>query len=224
MKKTVIAGAPAGVHPAAHRSALPLSTGPEEPLQPLWPLLDQVRACTACAAHLPLGPRPIFQLHPHARILLVGQAPGRRAHASGLPFDDASGDRLRGWLGVSRGTFYDAQQIAILPMGLCFPGSARTGDLPPRPECAPLWRQPLLAGLQHLRLTVVIGQHARAHHLPGARGTLTQVVEQWRSHLPALCPVPHPSPRNGLWFRRNPWFEQELVPALEQQVALVLRG
>jgi uracil-DNA glycosylase len=175
-----------------------------------------------CAAHLPLGPRPVLQAHASARILIAGQAPGRKVHASGVPFDDASGERLRAWLGMGRETFYDPRQVAILPMGFCYPGTGRSGDLPPRPECAPAWRQSLLGHLPHLRLTLVLGQYALAWHLPGHRGTLTGAVRQWRNHGPALLALPHPSPRNNGWLRQNPWFEAELLPELRTRVARAL--
>ena len=194
--------------------------------QPLGSLLAEVRACTLCAAPLPLGPRPVLQLHPSARILIAGQAPGRKVHESGVPFDDASGDRLRAWLGVSRDTFYDARQIAILPMGFCFPGTGKSGHLPPRPECALAWRAQLLSHLKHLELTVVIGQYALDHHLPGtggaAGGSVTQTVQGWRNHGPQTMPLPHPSPRNNIWLKRNPWFELDLLPVLRARVAGVL--
>ncbi|HNV53752.1 MAG TPA: uracil-DNA glycosylase family protein [Pseudomonadales bacterium] len=185
-------------------------------------LLDEVRACTRCAAHLPLGPRPILQLHPKARVLIAGQAPGRKAHATGLPFDDASGNRLREWLGVTREVFYDPEQIAILPMGFCFPGPGRGGDLPPRPECAPAWRKQLLAPLRHIEFTVVLGQYAQAYHFGDGRLPVTEVVRSWHTHWPHRVPLPHPSPRNTLWLRRNPWFECEVLPALRKRVAAVL--
>jgi uracil-DNA glycosylase len=185
-------------------------------------LLTEVRACTSCAKHLPLGPRPVLQAHPSARILLAGQAPGRKVHESGVPFDDASGERLRAWLGVSRETFYDPRQIAILPMGFCYPGTGRSGDLPPRAECAPLWRERLLHGLKHISLTIVIGQYALAYHLPGSTASLTETVEGWREHWPAIVPLPHPSPRNNIWLSRNRWFERDLVPRLRTLVAQVL--
>ncbi|HMW19324.1 MAG TPA: uracil-DNA glycosylase family protein, partial [Accumulibacter sp.] len=157
-------------------------------------LLDEVRACTRCAAHLPLGPRPILQLHPKARVLIAGQAPGRKAHATGLPFDDASGNRLREWLGVTREVFYDPEQIAILPMGFCFPGPGRGGDLPPRPECAPAWRKQLLAPLRHIEFTVVLGQYAQAYHFGDGRLPVTELVRSWHTHWPHRVPLPHPSP------------------------------
>jgi uracil-DNA glycosylase len=185
-------------------------------------LLGEVRACALCAKHLPLGPRPIVQLHPRARILIAGQAPGRKVHESGVPFADASGDRLRAWLGMSAETFYDPQRVAILPMGFCFPGSGKAGDLPPRPECAPAWRAKLLRQLKGLELTLVIGQYAQAYHLPDAGPSVTSAVQAWREHWPSVVPLPHPSPRNNLWLRKNPWFEKQLLPRLRVRVAEVL--
>ena len=185
-------------------------------------LLTEVRACTICEAHLPLGPRPVLQLHPKARVLIAGQAPGRKVHESGVPFDDASGNRLREWLGVTREVFYDPQQIAILPMGFCFPGSGRSGDLPPRPECAPAWRTQLLGQLRHLEMTVVMGQYAQAYHFGEASSSLTELVRSWRTYWPRMIPLPHPSPRNNLWLRRNPWFESEILPSLRKRVSDVL--
>ena len=185
-------------------------------------LLAEVRGCTLCAEHLPLGPRPVVQVHSSARILVAGQAPGRKVHETGVPFDDASGDRLRTWLGVSRETFYDARQIAILPMGFCYPGTGKSGDLPPRPECAPAWREKLLARLKGLELTLVIGQYAQDYHLPDAGESLTEVVRAWRKHWPRVLPLPHPSPRNNIWLKKNPWFEAEVLPVLRDRVAKVL--
>ena len=185
-------------------------------------LLTDVRACTRCAEHLPLGPRPTVQVHPSARVLIVGQAPGRKVHETGIPFNDASGDRLRQWMGVSREVFYDAKQIAILPMGFCFPGAGKSGDLPPRPECAPAWRSSLLARLKKLRLTLVIGHYAQAYHLPNRGVSLTEAVQAWRRNWPHSVPLPHPSPRNNIWRKHNPWFERELLPALRTRVAAVL--
>lgn len=197
-------------------------------LQPLDMLLADVRACTLCAAHLPLGPRPVLQLHHAARILIAGQAPGRKVHESGVPFDDASGERLRAWLGVSRDTFYDAQQIAILPMGFCYPGTGTSGDLPPRPECAVAWRSKLLMHMKSVQLTVVLGQYALDFHLPAVLGagaqTVTAKVQDWRTHWPHTVALPHPSPRNNPWLKRNPWFEADLLPVLQSRVAQVLAG
>ncbi|MGY8903270.1 MAG: uracil-DNA glycosylase family protein [Burkholderiales bacterium] len=185
-------------------------------------LLTEVRACVLCAEHLPLGPRPVVQIHPLARVLIAGQAPGRKVHETGVPFNDASGDRLRSWLGISREVFYDAKQIAILPMGFCFPGTSKSGDLPPRSECAPAWREALLSRLKGLQLTLVIGQYAQEYHLPNDGASLTQTVQAWRKNWPHTVPLPHPSPRNNLWLRRNPWFEEELVPILRTRVSEVL--
>ena len=185
-------------------------------------LLAEVRDCRHCAAHLPQPPRPVLQLGHGARILIAGQAPGRKVQDSGIPFDDPSGERLRAWLGVSRAQFYDPAQIAILPMGFCYPGKGRSGDLPPRPECAPLWRQRLLAQLPKLGLTLVIGQYAMAWHLPDVKTSLTETVRNWRERWPALLPLPHPSPRNNIWLKKNPWFEAELLPPLRARVAQLL--
>lgn len=186
-------------------------------------LLDEVRACTLCEAHLPLGPRPVLQVHPKARILIAGQAPGKKVHASGVPFDDASGNRLREWLGVTREEFYDPMKIALLPMGFCFPGSGRSGDLPPRPECASAWRKRFLGHLRNLKITLVLGQYAQAYHFGGENSSLTERVKAWRTHWPYMIPLPHPSPRNNLWLRRNPWFEHEVLPSLRERVSAVLR-
>lgn len=191
---------------------------PPRPPDAFTALLKDVRACTLCAG-LPLGPRPIVQLDPRARILIAGQAPGKRAHESGTPFDDPSGDRLRDWMGITRETFYDATKIAILPMGFCYPGTGKSGDLPPRPECAEAWRRKLLAQLPNLDLTLVIGQYALNWHLPEARSqTLTETVRNWRTDWPDVLPLPHPSPRNNRWLKTNPWFEEEVLPKLKRSV------
>jgi uracil-DNA glycosylase len=182
-------------------------------------LLREVRACTLCAAQLPLGPRPVLQLDPRATLLIAGQAPGRKVHECGVPFQDASGERLRDWLGIGPDVFYDPQRVALLPMGFCYPGTGRSGDLPPRPECAAAWRGRLLARLPALRLTLVIGQYAQAWHLGNRSGaTLTETVRGWREHSPRILPLPHPSPRNNLWLKKNPWFERELLPELRRRV------
>jgi len=185
-------------------------------------LIAEVRACTICAAHLPHGVRPVVQFHPDARLLIAGQAPGRKVHASGIPFDDVSGNRLRDWMGIDRDVFYDPELVALLPMGFCYPGTGKSGDLPPRPECAPAWRAQLLARLDKLQLTLVIGQYAQAYHLDEPKSSLTEIVQRWRDHWPNVVPLPHPSPRNNLWLRRNPWFEMQLLPMLRQRVAEVL--
>ena len=185
-------------------------------------LLTEVRACTICKAHFPLGPRPVVQLHPNARILIAGQAPGRKVHESGVPFDDASGNRLREWLGVTREAFYDPEKIAILPMGFCFPGSGKSGDLPPRPECAPAWRGRLLEQLGHLKITLVLGKYAQTYHFGDASSSVTELVKSWNTYWPDRVPLPHPSPRNNPWLRQNPWFESDLLPTLQTRVSEIL--
>ena len=196
----------------------------DQPLNdlPFEELVRRVRACDLCKGELPLGPRPVVQLSEASRILVVGQAPGRKVHETGLPFNDPSGDRLRDWMGIGRETFYDDKKLAILPMGFCYPGKGKSGDLPPRPECAPAWREALLARLKHIELTLVIGQYAQAWHLPGPKQSVTDRVRQWRDVWPESLPLPHPSPRNLLWLRRNPWFERDIVPQLRSRVSQIL--
>ena len=180
-------------------------------------------SCTLCAAHLPLGPRPILQIGRRARILIASQAPGRRAHESGVPFADPAGDTLRGWLGLDPATFYDPEILGILPIGLCYPGRGGGGDLPPRPECAPRWQGRLRAVMPAVRLTLVLGRHAQAHHL-GARckPSLGETVRAFGEYLPDYFPLPHPSPRNGPWLMRHPWFERDVLPPLRAEVARAL--
>jgi uracil-DNA glycosylase len=182
-------------------------------------LLAEIAACRVCEAHLPLGPRPIVRAGSGAQVVVIGQAPGRRVHVTGIPWDDPSGSRLRAWLGVPRETFYDPERIALVPMGFCYPGPGRSGDRPPRPECAPLWHPPLLAELRHVELTLVIGTYARARYLPAADASLTDAVRGWRELLPTRLVLPHPSPRNQRWLVTNPWFEAEVVPALRGRLA-----
>ena len=182
-----------------------------------------IRACTLCADNLPLGPRPVLQISCTARILIAGQAPGSKVHSTGIPFDDASGDRLRDWLGLDRETFYDASRVAILPMGFCYPGTGKSGDLPPRPECAVAWREKILRELRAVKLTLVIGHYAMAWHLGlRAKATLTETVQAWQEYSPKLWPLPHPSPRNNIWLKKNPWFAREVLPELRKQVKAVL--
>lgn len=170
-----------------------------------------------------MGPRPVFQVSRGARILIAGQAPGRRVHETGIPFNDRSGDRLRLWMGLSRETFYDARVVAIVPMGFCYPGTGRSGDLPPRPECAAAWRTRLLAELKAIEVILVIGQYAHSWHLAGPKkGTLTDTVKAWREFEPTIWPLPHPSPRNQIWLKKNPWFNEEVLPALRQRIAGVM--
>ena len=186
-------------------------------------LIEEVKACTICSEHLPLGPRPVFQMHPKAKILIAGQAPGVRVHESGIPFNDPSGDRLRAWMGVTRDIFYDAEKIAILPMGFCYPGTGKSGDLPPRPECAEHWRKKLLEQLPNIELTLVIGGYAQDWHL-GARQkeNLTETVRAWKDYWPDTLVLPHPSPRNNIWLKKNPWFEAEIIPQLKRAVSKAL--
>lgn len=192
-------------------------------MDPLVPLLAEIRACTVCTAQLPLGPRPVLQAHPSARLLIAAQAPGRAVHLSGIPFDDASGDRLRRWLGVPRETFHDARRIAIVPMAFCYPGPAASGDRPPRPECAPRWRAAVLAHLRAIELTLVIGRHAMAWHLPGHAGGLAQAVRRSFDDPDAdVLVLPHPSPRNNVWLAQHRWFEAQLVPQLQARVTQLL--
>ncbi|RDV15534.1 uracil-DNA glycosylase family protein [Pontibacter diazotrophicus] len=183
-------------------------------------LLTQVRACRICEEHLPLGPRPVVRASTTAKLLVVGQAPGTKVHASGTPWDDQSGKRLRQWLGLDATTFYDASQTAIVPMGFCYPGKGKSGDLPPRPECARHWHQQLLDLLPNIQLTLLIGKYAQDGFLKhAARPTLTETVANWHEYLPHYMPLPHPSPRNQFWLRRHPWFEADAVPALQQLVS-----
>lgn len=179
-------------------------------------ILPELRACALCEG-LPFGPKPVFQLHEEARILVAAQAPGRIAHHKGRPFDDPSGDNLRRWMGIGREIFYDERKLAILPMGLCYPGTGKGGDLPPRPLCAETWRMKVLALLPNVKLTLVIGQYAHAWHLPHMeKATLTDRVRCWDGGN--VIPLPHPSPRNGVWLKANPWFAVEVLPRLRRKV------
>tara|TARA_R110002072_G_scaffold13418_12_gene56246 strand:+ start:5020 stop:5589 length:570 start_codon:yes stop_codon:yes gene_type:complete len=184
-------------------------------------LVEEIRACTLCKADLPLPPRPILQGSVDSRILIAGQAPGRITHEKGIPFDDPSGNRLRLWLGVDRDVFYNEKYFAIVPMGFCFPGSGKNGDAAPLPQCAETWRSKLLKEFRNLQLTLVIGQYAQDWHL-GRRGTVTEIVSSWRESLPDNLPLPHPSPRNNRWLKANPWFENDLVPEMQQRVKAIL--
>jgi uracil-DNA glycosylase len=179
------------------------------------------RACTLCAAYLPLGPRPVFRVSTTARLLIIGQAPGTKVHATGIPWNDPSGDRLRLWLGMTREAFYDVSRVAIVPMGLCYPGRLpRGGDAPPRAECAPLWHEKLLAGMPGIHLTLLVGGYAQARYL--GKGAMTGRVRNFAAHLPRYFPLPHPSWRTTAWERKNPWFTAEALPALRAAVAHAL--
>ncbi len=182
-------------------------------------LLSDIRACRICEASLPLGPRPVLRASATARLLIVGQAPGTKVHASGVPWDDASGKRLREWLGMEADTFYDVSKIAIVPMGFCYPGKSGSGDARPRPECRATWHPQLLPLLNNVRLTLLIGQYSQDYFLGKRRkASLTETVAGWREYMPEHLPLPHPSPRNIGWFKANPWFEADVVPALRERV------
>ena len=185
-------------------------------------LFDDIAACTLCAAHLPLGPRPVLRASdPRARVLVVGQAPGTKVHASGIPWDDASGKRLRAWMGVTGEDFYDPSKFAIMPMGFCYPGRGKSGDNPPRPECAPLWHDRVLALLPNIELTLLIGAYAQARYLAARRkSSLSDTVRAWRDYAAdGFIPLVHPSPRNQGWLKTHPWFEAEIIPYLKQHIA-----
>lgn len=183
-------------------------------------LMQDIRDCDVCRAHLPLGPRPTVQANPEARLLIIGQAPGRRVHESGIPWDDPSGRRLREWLGMDEATFYDGSKVALVPMGFCYPGTGKSGDLPPRPECALRWHESLLGALPRVELTLLLSQYAIREYLgSGRKKTLTETVRAWQEYAPQYIPLPHPSPRNNRWLRKNPWFEEDVLPYLRQRVA-----
>lgn len=192
--------------------------------EPFDQLLSQVRACRLCADRMDHEPRPVLRGRPGARLLIASQAPGMRVFQTGLPFNDPSGDRLRGWLGIDRETFYDESRVAIVPMGLCYPGTnPKGGDYPPRPECAPAWRKRLLAALPNVELTLVIGSYAIDWHLgERAAATMTETVSRFRDYLPSVFPLPHPSWRNNAWLSRNPWFASDALPLLRERVAALL--
>jgi uracil-DNA glycosylase len=182
-------------------------------------LIKEARACRVCEAHLPLGPKPVFLVGAGARLMIVGQAPGRRVHATGIPWNDPSGDQLRAWLRMDRARFYDTRRIAIVPTGLCYPGSGARSDLPPRPECAPLWHPRFRAALPGIRLTLLVGMHAQAYYLGRRRKkTMAHTVRAFRDYLPDFFPLPHPSPRNRWWMKAHPWFAKEVLPELRRRV------
>lgn len=187
-------------------------------------LSQRIRQCQLCALSLPHGVRPVLQVQANAKLLIIGQAPGRKVHESGVPFDDASGDRLRNWLDLPRSIFYDANHVAIMPMGFCYPGTGKNGDLPPRQECAPCWHKPILNCLGEIKLTILLGQYAQQYYLLHKKKSVTQVVADWQQYGPTILPLPHPSPRNNIWIKRNPWFETHLLPALKNRVKQIFEN
>jgi uracil-DNA glycosylase len=199
-------------------------TNTDTPVAALDDLLAEIRRCTRCAADLPLGPRPVLRAAPGARLMIVGQAPGTRVHETGIPWNDPSGERLRDWLQVDRDTFYDESRIAIVPMGFCYPGVDRNGgDKPPRPECAPHWHPQIAPHLPGLSLTLLVGSYAQNYYLGDRRmRTMTDTVRQWRDYMPRFLPLPHPSWRNTAWLKKNPWFTDEVLPALRERVHALL--
>jgi uracil-DNA glycosylase len=187
-------------------------------------LRRKIAACKICADHLPHGVRPVAQFSSTARIVIIGQAPGSKVHASGIPWDDASGDRLREWTGLKRETLYDPTRVAIVPMGFCYPGKAKGGDQPPRPECAPKWHGEVLSLLPETRLTLLVGSYAQAHYLPQTKAlTLTERVRKFADFLPEFLPLPHPAWRSAIWMKKNPWFEEQVLPELRSRIAQLIR-
>jgi uracil-DNA glycosylase len=181
-------------------------------------LLHEIRKCTLCKAHLPCEPKPIITVHPKSKILLIGQAPGAKVQNSGIPWDDASGKELRRWLGVNDKQFYDTKLFGIMPMGFCFPGVGKSGDMPPRPECAPLWHHQVLEKLPEVKLIILIGSYSQKYYLKDSFPTLTENVQHYKKFLPNYFPLVHPSPRNKIWQKRNPWFEKDVVPSLREHI------
>jgi uracil-DNA glycosylase len=186
-------------------------------------LLHNIKQCTICKDHLPLGPRPVVSAQPNSKIVIIGQAPGTKVHASGIPWDDASGKQLRNWLGVSSETFYNPNNFAIIPMGFCYPGKGKSGDLPPRPECARQWHQTLFNEMKDVELVLLIGMYAQNYYLGNAaKKTLTETVKNYNEYLTKYLPLPHPSPRNRFWLTKNPWFEFDVLPELKEQIKHII--
>ena len=185
-------------------------------------LLSDVKSCRLCEKDLKDGVRPVLQVNTKARVLIAGQAPGSKVHATGIPFDDPSGDRLRDWMGIDKETFYNDEKIGILPMAFCYPGKGKSGDLPPPPLCAETWREALLDSMPNIQLILVIGQYAQAWHLDKLEKNLTETVKQWKSYGEGILPLPHPSPRNNIWLKKNPWFSEEVLPSLKLKVSKAL--
>jgi len=188
-------------------------------------LLNKIQRCEVCKEHLPLGPRPVIQLNAYSKIVIISQAPGRRVHETGIPWNDASGKKLKSWMNVSDEIFYNPACLSILPMGFCYPGKAISGDLPPRPECAPLWHPQILKNFKSNPLILLIGQYAQRYYLKNSfKGSLTETVKSYREYLPTYFPLPHPSPRNQNWVKINPWFMGEVVPELQKRIQLAVSG
>jgi len=187
-------------------------------------LTREISNCTICSEHLPLGPRPVVSIHPQSKILIIGQAPGTKVHASGIPWDDHSGKNLRSWLGVDSTAFYDATKFAIVPMGFCYPGKGKSGDLPPRPECAAQWHQPVLNMMPEIKLTLLIGLYAQKYYLgKSCERNLTETVKAFDNYMPQYLPLPHPSPRNNIWQKKNQWFQRDLIPQLQSIIKQSLK-
>ncbi|MCQ0112270.1 Uracil-DNA glycosylase [Zhouia amylolytica] len=186
-------------------------------------LLSEIQACTHCKNHLPFAPNPIVSAHKHSKVRIIGQAPGTSVHKTGIPWNDPSGRLLRSWLGVDEQQFYDPKNFALIPMGFCYPGKGKSGDLPPRPECAPLWHSQLNSKMPEVQLTLLIGQYAQKYYLQrNVRKTLTETVKNYEQYLPSYLPIPHPSPRNRFWLKKNPWFEIEILPRLQELIKEIL--
>ena len=189
----------------------------------LTELLTEIRSCRECESDLPCGPRPVLAADENARIMIIGQAPGKRVHESGVAWDDPSGDRLRQWLSMESEQFYDTTNVAFMPMGFCYPGKGKSGDLPPRPECAELWHERLLAMLPNIKLTLLIGQYAQKRYLGDRlKPNLTETVRAWKEYWPSILPLPHPSPRNNIWLSKNPWFQDEVLTSLKSRVKCII--
>lgn len=188
-------------------------------------LIERIQRCTLCRQHLSHTPRPVVTASHHSRIVIVGQAPGRKVHESGIPWNDPSGDLLRQWMGVGKECFYDTRNFALIPMGFCYPGKGKSGDLPPRPECAPQWHTALMDSIANVQLTVLVGQYAQKYYLgKSARPTLAATVRDYQHFLPDYFVLPHPSPRNRLWMRKNPWFDETVVPAFQELTQGILNS
>ncbi len=186
-------------------------------------LLKEIRQCTNCVPHLELGPRPVLSASEQSKIVVIGQAPGSAVHKSGVPWDDPSGDNLRAWMGIDKDTFYDVSKIALVPMGFCYPGKGKSGDLAPRKECAPLWHHPLMQQMQAVQLTLLVGKYAQDYYLPHSKKvSLTEKVKDFEAYLPQYFVLPHPSPRNNIWQAKNRWFKSEVIPELKALVSKII--